>query len=90
MTNGAANEAVGNEPRRVGPPLDVDAVWTIRVGTAVWALVLVVMLPFAGRLADDDRTWWLWTAVAGVVLGLAGVAFTTHRHRRIQRVREAG
>ena len=55
------------------PALDLDAVRTVRVGTALWALALIVLLPFNERLADAGNTWWLWTCVAGVILGLMGV-----------------
>ena len=65
-------------------PLDLDAVRTVQVGTVIWAIALVVLLPFHDRLAESDHTWWLWTCVVGVAFGLLGVAFTTRRRRRIQ------
>jgi hypothetical protein len=64
------------------PALDLDAVRTVRVGTALWALALLVLLPFNERLADAGNTWWLWTCVAGVILGLMGVVHTTRRRAR--------
>lgn len=66
------------------PPIDPDAVMTIRVGTAVWALSLIGMLVFSSTLADHDKTWWLWTTVAGSALGVAGIALTTRRRQRIR------
>ena len=53
-------------------PLDLDGVRTMQVGTALWAVALVLLLPFYGRLEDDGHLWWLWTCVAGFGLGLVG------------------
>ncbi|GGF41945.1 hypothetical protein GCM10011519_14730 [Marmoricola endophyticus] len=62
-------------------PLDVDGVRTVAVGTALWALGFVLLLPFYGRLKEDGHTWWLWTCVAGFGLGLAGVDYCRRRRR---------
>ena len=64
------------------PALDLDAVRTVRVGTALWVLALIILLPFKQQLADAGNTWWLWTCVAGTVLGLMGVVHTTRRRAR--------
>ena len=63
-------------------PLDVDGVRTVMVGTALWAVAFVGLLPFYGRLADAGRTWWLWTCMAGFGLGLIGVEVCRRRARR--------
>ncbi|GEP35741.1 hypothetical protein NSZ01_35090 [Nocardioides szechwanensis] len=60
-------------------PLDVDGVRTVQVGTAVFFLGFVALLPFYGRLADDDNTWWLWMCLAGVGLGLFGLEYCRRR-----------
>ncbi len=65
-------------------PLDLDAVRTVQVGTVIWTIALVVLLPFHDRLANSGHTWWLWTCAVGVLLGVAGIAFTTRRRRRIR------
>ena len=36
-------------------PLDVDGVRTVAVGTALWALAFVLLLPFYGRLEEEGR-----------------------------------
>ena len=64
------------------PPLDVDGIRTVMVGTAVWALAFVGLLPFYGRLADAGRVWWLWTCMAGFGLGLIGLEFCRRRAHR--------
>lgn len=68
--------------RRVAP-LDVDAVRTVQVGTVLWAVALAAAVIARDSLAADGRTWWIWTCVAGVGLGLLGVFVTTRRRRRI-------
>jgi hypothetical protein len=64
------------------PPLDVDGVRTAKVGTLVWAVAFLVLLPFVGTLVDDGRGWWLWTCVVGVLLGLVAIVVTTRRRDR--------
>lgn len=64
-------------------PLDVDGVRTVQVGTALWGLAFLLLLPFSGSLEDDGRLWWLWTCVAGFGLGLLGIDSCRRRkHRR--------
>jgi len=66
-------------------PLDVDGIRTTEVGTALWLLGFLALLPFAGRLADDGHSWWLWTCLVGFGLGLCGLEYCRRRrkaHRR--------
>jgi hypothetical protein len=70
--------------RSLVAPLDVDAVRTVQVGTVIWGLLLIGLLPFRSQLVEDDRTWWLWTCALGVVFGLVGIGFTVRRRRRIR------
>ena len=60
-------------------PLDVDGVSAAIIGTAIFAVGLVVLLIFRARLADNDATWWLWVLFAGAVMGLVGIWYTTRR-----------
>jgi Protein of unknown function (DUF2530) len=39
------------------------------VGTAGWAVALVVLLIVRDRLPADER-WWIWTCVTGLGMGL--------------------
>ena len=39
------------------------------VGTAGWALALIVLLIIRGSLPADDR-WWIWTCATGLAMGL--------------------
>jgi hypothetical protein len=68
-------------------PLDVDGVRTVAVGSALWLLGFVMLLPFTGRLAAADRSWWLWTCLAGFGLGVIGWDYCRRRrNRRHQRI----
>jgi hypothetical protein len=64
-------------------PLDVTGTRTIVVGTVVWLIALVALLPVYSTLSDNGDGWWIWTCAAGVGLGLFGIGFCKRRERRI-------
>ena len=68
-------------------PLDVDGVRTVEVGSGLWLVAFVALLPFYGQLQDSGRVWWLWTCLTGSGLGLLGLEYC--RRRRRARVRAA-
>ena len=80
---GAEPEAAGRGGRRYliadVDPLDVTGVRTVMVGTALFVLAFLAMLPFTGELRDQGRLWWLWTCGAGVALGLFGIHYCRRR-----------
>jgi hypothetical protein len=49
------------------------------VGTAAWAVTLIVLLLL--RLPARDR-WWLWVCVTGMAIGLFGVMYIPRLQRR--------
>lgn len=59
----------------------------VAIGTAVWALLFLGLLPFRERLADAGHGWWLWTCLVGTLLGLFGVAYCRRRRAAISRTR---
>jgi hypothetical protein len=71
-------------------PLDLDGLRTVEVGTALFFLGFVGLLPFYGRLQDDGRGWWLWMCLAGVGLGFIGIEYCRRRRRYRVAQREAG
>lgn len=81
-----SERASGPQPQRYViaevEPLDVDGVRTLSVGVLVWLIALVALLPFSGELAEQGRSWWLWTCVAGFGLGLAGLVYCRRRRDR--------
>ncbi len=63
-------------------PLDVDGIRTIGIGTLLWGIAFVALLPFHGPLHDSGRDWWLWTCLAGAGLGLIGIEICRLRARQ--------
>jgi hypothetical protein len=55
--------------RPAPPPLRVDTVRVVLLGTALWAVALVVLLLLGDRV---DRMW-TWTCVAAIVLAGVGL-----------------
>jgi len=51
------------------PPLEANDQVVIWVGTAGWAIALVVLLIIRDRLPADQR-WWIWTCACGVAFGI--------------------
>lgn len=77
---------IGHTTHRVAEvePMDVDGVRTMTVGTILWGVLAVALLPFLGTLQDDGRTWWLWTALAGFGLGLIGIEYCRRRRNALR------
>jgi hypothetical protein len=68
---GSASEA------RVLPPppapVEVDARLIVLIGTVLWLVAFLVLLPFYGRLRDHGDLLWLWTCLCGTGLGALGL-----------------
>jgi len=65
------------------PPLDVTGTRTVTIGTILWAVAFVALLPFYDTLREDGNLWWLWTCVAGFGFGLLGRAYCRRREQRL-------
>jgi len=68
-------------------PLDVDGVRTVEVGTALWLVAFLMLLPFYGKLEETGREWWLWACMAGFGLGLFGIEICRARSKKRTRGR---
>ncbi len=68
----------------IPPPVQLNARRIVAVGTALFFVAFVALLPFWGWLGRHDHRIWLWTSLAGWLLGLAGYAIMT-RHRTMGR-----
>jgi hypothetical protein len=82
---------IGNRTYLIAPvePLDVDGVRTVQVGTGLFLLAFLGLLPFYGRLEEEGHTWLLWMCLTGVGLGLLGVEYCRRRRRfRVERDQE--
>lgn len=51
------------------PPLQVDTARVVLVGTALWAIALLVLLVLGDRV---DRVW-TWTCVVAIALAFVGL-----------------
>ena len=67
------------------PPMRSNDLAVGLVGTGIWALLLVAALLARGSLEDSGRGWWVWTAVAGIVIGLWGTGYVWRRDARARR-----
>jgi len=72
------------------PPLETDDVKVVAVGTAAWALGLLVLLVLAATDAADVSGWWLGMCGYGIALGLFGIRYSQRRHAAIQRGKARG
>ena len=52
----------------------------VAAGTAMFLVGFLVLLPFYGWLGDHHHRIWLWTCLAGVILGAMGYSIV-RRHR---------
>lgn len=83
-------------PSRPTPePLEVNVRPIVIVGTGLWFVAFVVVLATRGRLGFaelDDWREWMWTTLAGWVLGLAGLVLVRAQTRAAARraARKAG
>jgi Protein of unknown function (DUF2530) len=60
----------GRRERLPAPaPEEADDRLVTAIGTAAWAVALVVLLIVRDSLPAGSR-WWVWTCVAGLVMGL--------------------
>ncbi|HZC41980.1 MAG TPA: DUF2530 domain-containing protein [Streptosporangiaceae bacterium] len=69
--------------RPAPPPLEANDELVTGLITIGWAAALVVVLVLRDQLPQADR-WWVWTCVAGVVMGLFGLWYVP----RMKRARE--
>lgn len=60
------------------PPLETDDVRTVAVGTALWAIALVVSVV----LGESEAAW---TCAAGLGLGFVGLAYVRRRSSHLGR-----
>nr|WP_179670351.1 DUF2530 domain-containing protein [Nocardioides thalensis] len=81
---------IGNRTYLIAPvePLDVDGVRTVQVGTGIFFLAFLALLPFYSQLEQSDRLWVLWMCLAGVGLGLLGAEYCKRR-RVVRSARDA-
>jgi hypothetical protein len=82
---GGAGDTASQAAREEIEPLPYDGVASVAVGTLLWLVALVSMIPFKGDLEAAGRLWWLATAAVGFGFGLLGLLVVTRRRARLRR-----
>jgi Protein of unknown function (DUF2530) len=72
-------------PLRELKPMEVDLSRIVLIGTALYAVAAVVLLPMQSSLTHSGHGRWPWVAVSGVALGLLGLWYLRRRDRAIAR-----
>lgn len=70
--------------RPAPPPLEGNDLVITMVGTAAWAVGLIVLLAVRDQLPPDDR-WWIWVAAFGCFMGLFGLVYVPYLKRSRER-----
>ena len=66
--------------RPAPPPLEANDQLVTAVGTAAWAVALVILLILREQIPADER-WWIWTCAAGLAMGLFGLWYVPRLKR---------
>ena len=67
--------------RPAPPPLEGNDQRGTAIGTAAWAVALVVLLIVRGSLPAGQR-WWIWTCACGLAMGLFALWYVPRLKRR--------
>ncbi len=67
------------------PPLPYDGVLTVTIGTGIWLVAFLVLLPFWSQLDRDGHLWWIATAGTGFGLGVVGIYYCRRRAASLRR-----
>jgi len=78
---------VSSTRRPAPPPLEANDRLVTAVGTAAWAVALIVVLVLRDSLPAAER-WWLWTCVAGLCMGIFGLWYVPRMKRARARAAE--
>lgn len=62
------------------PAVQINTRRITAIGTAIFFVAFLALVPCYGWLGRHDHRVWLWTCLAGTVLGLLGYLLT-RRHR---------
>jgi hypothetical protein len=64
--------------------MESDDVLVVTVGTALWAVGLVVTLVLHDRLSEHGNGDWVWIMAAGLFLGLVGIRHVRRRRTALR------
>ncbi|HEY3501217.1 MAG TPA: DUF2530 domain-containing protein [Actinocatenispora sp.] len=68
--------------RPVPEPLDTNSVPVVLSGIGLWLVAGIVLVTRHARLTHSGHGWWLWTCVAGILIGCALIGYEVHRRSR--------
>ena len=66
------------------PPVVMNARRIVAAGTALWFVAFLALVPFYGWLGHHHHRIWLWSCLAGTILGVLGWSIM-NRHRGMGR-----
>ena len=69
-------------------PVQTDDRKALLVGIVAWLIALAALIVFIDPLRDAGNGWWLWAAIAGIVIGLLGLVNVHLRHERERAARD--
>lgn len=67
------------------PPVKAGLAHAVVPGTIIFFIVFVVLLVALDWVRQNDHLLWLWTALAGWILGLIGLAIYSWQRRAARR-----
>lgn len=73
------------EPEKALPPVATGLAHIVVPTTVIWFVAFVVLLFFVPRLRDADALIWLWTCLAGWLLGFVGLGIYAWQRRAARR-----
>lgn len=88
MTETARAEEAQRPP--APEPMEVNDVLIVTVGTVLFAIAFVVMLPFHTSLEHAGHGRWVWIALAGALVGMIGIVYCRRRAAQIKARKDAG
>lgn len=62
--------------------MQTNDVLAVTVGTVLWCVFLLALIPFHGTLRRNGLLWWYPMAVCGIGLGVLGLYVTRKRRDR--------
>lgn len=70
-------------------PLETNDVPTVLLGTALWAVALLILLVLLVADVTEVRGWWLGMCGYGIALGLVGTRTCQRRQAALARTRRS-
>ena len=65
--------------------METNDVLIVGIGTALFAVASVILLPMHASLERSGHGRWPWVALSGVVLGLLGLVYCLRRAQRMNK-----